>query len=70
MHAAAASGTRFLLAEPGKRPWFLIDGLVNVDSSHVLNNAELFSELWRAGGRRRITSKVGTDLGFELADRP
>jgi 2,5-dihydroxypyridine 5,6-dioxygenase len=71
VHSAVAAGhTRFLLAEPGKRPWFLVDGLINLDYEQMVKNVALFCKLWSEGSTSRITSASGTDLQFEIGDRP
>ena len=69
VHEALAGGTRFLLAEPGPRPDYLIDGLINVDYEQMLKNVELLCNLWQ-GQKCRMTSEVGTDLEFDVGDRP
>ena len=68
VHQAVASGTRVLLAEPGPRPEFLIDGLVNLDYEQMLKNVDLFCDLWQ-GQICRMTSEAGTDLEFDVGDR-
>ena len=70
VHEAQAAGTRFLLSEPEGHPSFLIDGLVNLDYDRMLKNVELFCDLWREGQHCRISSDTGTDLEFDVADRP
>jgi hypothetical protein len=70
IHQAVASGTRFLVAEPEDRTDFLIDGLVNLDYDEMIRNMRLFCDLWQKGGACRITSEEGTDLSFEIGDRP
>jgi len=70
VHEAQRSGTRFLLTEPEGHPSFLIDGLVNLDYEAMLENVELFCRLWKEGQHCRITSEVGTDLAFDVGDRP
>ena len=70
IHQAAAGGTRFLVAEPEDRLAFLIDGLVNLDYDQMVRNVALFCDLWGEGGSCRITSQEGTDLFFEVGDRP
>jgi leucyl aminopeptidase (aminopeptidase T) len=70
VHEAQRAGTRFLLTEPEGHPSFLIDGLVNLGYDQMLSNVELFCELWREGQHCRISSDVGTDLEFDVADRP
>jgi len=70
VHQALEGGTRFLLAEPEDRTDFLIDGLINLDYDQMVRNASLFSELWLEGGSCRILSQEGTDLTFEVGDRP
>lgn len=70
VHEAQRSSTRFLLTEPEGHPSFLIDGLVNLDYEQMLKNVELFCRLWKEGQRCRITSEAGTDLEFNVGDRP
>ena len=70
IHQAVAGGTRFLVAEPEDRTDFLIDGLVNVDYEQMVRNVALFCDLWRKGGSCRITSQEGTDIAFEIGERP
>ncbi len=69
-HEALKAGTRFLLAEPGNRPGFLIDGLINLDYEKMLSNVRLFCDLWHEGLICKITSEVGTNLEFEVGNRP
>jgi leucyl aminopeptidase (aminopeptidase T) len=70
VHQALRGGTRFLLAEPEDRTDFLIDGLINLDYDQMVRNASLFGELWQEGGSCRIASREGTDLTFEVGERP
>lgn len=70
VHAAQKAGTRFLLTEPENHTSFLIDGLVNLDYDKMLGNVQLFCDLWREGQSCKISSDTGTDLEFEIGDRP
>lgn len=69
-YEALEAGTRILLTEPGPRPGFLIDGVLNVDYEKMIGNVELFCDLWRQGKTCKVTSETGTDLEFEVGDRP
>lgn len=68
--AAVRGGTRVLIAEAGKRTDFLVDGLINVDYEGLVQNTRLLSNLWQEGGSCQLTSRSGTDLSFEVTDRP
>jgi leucyl aminopeptidase (aminopeptidase T) len=70
VHAAQKAGTRLLLTEPEDHTSFLIDGLVNLDYDKMLDNVRLFCDLWREGQSCKITSGVGTNLEFEVGNRP
>lgn len=67
---ALKAGTRVLLAEPGPRPAFLLDGLVHVDTEKMRANVLLFLDLLRKGKVCKVTSESGTNLEFEVGDRP
>jgi len=69
-HEALKAGTRILLAEPGPRPGFLIDGLLNLNYDKMMDNAYLFCDLWRQEKTCKVISETGTDLEFEVGDRP
>ena len=66
---AVRGGTRVLIAEAGKRTDFLIDGLINVDYEGMVENARLFCQLWQQGGSCKLTSRLGTDLSFDVSSR-
>jgi len=67
---ALAAGTRILLAEPEHHETFLLDGLLNLDYNQMLENANLLTKIMGEEGHCRVTSSTGTDLEFEIGDRP
>jgi len=68
--AAVKGGARLLLAEPEDRTDFLIDGLVSIDYEQMVRNTALFCDLWQQGGDCRLTTEEGSDLRFQIGDRP
>jgi len=67
---ALAAGTRILLAEPGNRETFLLDGLLNLDYDQMLKNVGLFNDIMQEEGYCKVMSATGTDLEFKIGDRP
>jgi len=67
---ALAAGTRILLAEPGHRETFLLNGLLNLDYDQMLKNVGLFGRIMQEEGYCKVTSATGTDLEFKIGDRP
>ena len=67
---ALATGTRILLAEPGYRETFLLNGLLNLDYGQMLKNVALFNKIMQEEGYCEVTSATGTNLEFKIGDRP
>jgi len=67
---AREKGTRVVSTVPSGIEDFVIEGIVEVDYPLMIKVAEKVCELWEKTAVCRVTSPLGTDLGFQLKGRP
>ena len=67
---AVKRGTRIISTQPGGIEEYIIQAVVEVDFQKMRKNAELMADLWEKSKNCHITSSIGTDVSFNLQERP
>ena len=67
---ARANGTRIASTDVIGMEDFAIEGICDVDYRRMIEVAERIGEIWQKTGLCRVTSALGTDIGFDLRGRP